>query len=53
MKDQLPDYMKVYFEAFLDFYAEIEAVTTKEGRSFCIHYAKEAVIIFYLFFIYF
>ncbi|KDP31568.1 hypothetical protein JCGZ_14793 [Jatropha curcas] len=43
MKDQLPDYMKVYFEALLDFYSEIEEETTKEGRSFCIHYAKEAV----------
>ncbi|KAJ9145887.1 hypothetical protein P3X46_028215 [Hevea brasiliensis] len=43
MKDQLPDYMKANLEAFLDFYAEIEAVTTKEGRPFCIHYAKEAV----------
>ncbi|KAJ9145893.1 hypothetical protein P3X46_028221 [Hevea brasiliensis] len=43
MKDQLPDYMKAYLDAFLDFYAEIEAVTTKEGRPFCIHYAKEAV----------
>ncbi|KDP31578.1 hypothetical protein JCGZ_14803 [Jatropha curcas] len=43
MKDQLPDYMKVYFQALLDFYSEIEEETTKEGRSFCIHYAKEAV----------
>ncbi|EEF38934.1 (+)-delta-cadinene synthase isozyme A, putative [Ricinus communis] len=43
MKDQLPDYMKWYFEALIDFYAEIEAETTKGGRSFCIHYAKEAV----------
>ncbi|KDP31569.1 hypothetical protein JCGZ_14794 [Jatropha curcas] len=42
MKDQLPDYMKVYFEALLDFYSEIEEETTSEGRSFCIHYAKEA-----------
>ncbi|KDP31579.1 hypothetical protein JCGZ_14804 [Jatropha curcas] len=43
MKDQLPDYMKVYFQALLDFYSEIEEETTKEGRSFCVHYAKEAM----------
>ncbi|XP_050217785.2 probable terpene synthase 3 [Mercurialis annua] len=43
MKNQLPDYMIWYFEALIDFFAELETKTKMEGRPFCIYYAKEAV----------
>ncbi|KAG6685471.1 hypothetical protein I3842_12G113600 [Carya illinoinensis] len=41
--DLLPEYMKPIYRALLDIYDEIEAETAEEGRSFCVHYAKEAV----------
>ncbi|XP_042952056.1 (-)-germacrene D synthase-like isoform X2 [Carya illinoinensis] len=41
--DLLPEYMKPIYRALLDIYDEIEAETAKEGRSFCVHYAKEAM----------
>nr|XP_015902223.2 terpene synthase 1-like [Ziziphus jujuba var. spinosa] len=41
--DVLPDYMKFLYQAILDIYSDIEEHTTKEGRSYCVHYAKEAV----------
>ncbi|WKA12819.1 hypothetical protein VitviT2T_030173 [Vitis vinifera] len=40
---QLPDYMKVFYQALLDVYNEIEEVTVKAGRSYRAHYAKEAM----------
>ncbi|KAJ4850571.1 hypothetical protein Tsubulata_030044 [Turnera subulata] len=40
---RLPDYMKLPFQAVLDFLKEIEEKTSKTGRSYCIQYIKEAV----------
>ncbi|XP_057994352.1 probable terpene synthase 3 [Hevea brasiliensis] len=42
MKDELPDYVKVYFEAFLDFYAEIEAITVEAAKKQVRAYVTEA-----------
>ncbi|XP_024933466.3 (-)-germacrene D synthase-like [Ziziphus jujuba] len=41
--DVLPDYMKFLYQAILYIYSDIEEHTTKEGRSYCVHYAKEAM----------
>ncbi|CAL1387291.1 unnamed protein product [Linum trigynum] len=41
MKD-LPDYMKVFFEAIVGVVNEICTITTTEGRSYCSEYLKEA-----------
>ncbi|KAF3445211.1 hypothetical protein FNV43_RR14905 [Rhamnella rubrinervis] len=41
--DVLPDYMKLLYRAILDVYNEIEEHTAKEGRSYCVNYAKEAM----------
>ncbi|KAJ4850570.1 hypothetical protein Tsubulata_030040, partial [Turnera subulata] len=41
--ERLPDYMKLPFQALLDFLKEIEEKTSKEGRSYCMQYIKEAV----------
>ncbi|KAJ6980106.1 hypothetical protein NC653_028049 [Populus alba x Populus x berolinensis] len=41
--EDLPDYTKVWFEALFVSSSEIEEETTKEGRSYCVSYAKEAV----------
>ena len=48
--DVLPDYMKLLYRAIIDVYNEIEEHTAKEGRSYCVHYAKEAVSHFLNFF---
>lgn len=37
--------MKVFYQALLDVYNEIEEETVKAGRSYRAHYAKEAVSI--------
>ncbi|XP_060671882.1 terpene synthase 1-like [Ziziphus jujuba] len=39
----LPDYMKLLYKAILDICSDIEEHTTKEGRSYCVHYAKKAM----------
>ncbi|KAK9269516.1 hypothetical protein L1049_001291 [Liquidambar formosana] len=41
--DQLPEYMKICYRALLDVYSEIEEVMAKEGRSYRLYYAKEAM----------
>ncbi|KAF5478599.1 hypothetical protein F2P56_005142 [Juglans regia] len=41
--DILPEYMKLIYKALLDVYDEIEAETAKDGRPFCVHYAKESM----------
>ncbi|RVW94769.1 (-)-germacrene D synthase [Vitis vinifera] len=41
--DQLPEYMRVCYRALLDVYSEIEEEMAKEGRSYRLYYAKEAV----------
>ncbi|GKV49072.1 hypothetical protein SLEP1_g55843 [Rubroshorea leprosula] len=41
--DQLPDYMKLFYQALLDIYSEIEKQVAKEGRSYAVHYAKESM----------
>ncbi|KAL6316146.1 hypothetical protein AAG906_015976 [Vitis piasezkii] len=48
--DKLPEYMKPCYLAVLDAYKEIEEKENEE-RSYCVHYAKEAVRIleFYLY----
>ncbi|KAJ4849618.1 hypothetical protein Tsubulata_044564, partial [Turnera subulata] len=40
---RLPDYMKLPFQALLDYLKEIEEETFKEGRPYCMQYIKEAV----------
>ena len=44
--EDLPDYMKLFFEALICFFDEIEQDTAKEGISYCLHYSKELVYIF-------
>ncbi|KAI4356604.1 hypothetical protein L6164_000615 [Bauhinia variegata] len=39
--DFLPEYMRVCFQAVLDVYEEIGQEMTKEGRAFCVDYAKD------------
>ncbi|XP_050369625.1 (-)-germacrene D synthase-like [Argentina anserina] len=41
--DELPEYMKVAYEALLDVYAEAEQELASEGESYHIDYAKEAM----------
>jgi hypothetical protein len=41
--DQLPDYMKICYEALLNVFSEIEEKVAKEGWSYRVHYGKEAV----------
>ena len=47
--EKLPEYMKPCYRAVLDAYKEIEEKENEE-RSYCVHYAKEAVRVleFYL-----
>ncbi|KAF2285865.1 hypothetical protein GH714_008495 [Hevea brasiliensis] len=40
--DTLPEYMKMIYASMLDLYNEIEESIAEEGRSYCVHYAKEA-----------
>nr|BAJ46125.1 sesquiterpene synthase [Toona sinensis] len=41
--DLLPEYMQIFYEALLDLYNEIEKEIAKEGWSYRVHYAKEAM----------
>ncbi|XP_062011925.1 (-)-germacrene D synthase-like [Rosa rugosa] len=41
--DELPEYMKVCYEALLDVYADTEQQLASEGRLYRIDYAKEAM----------
>ncbi|VVA34601.1 PREDICTED: (-)-germacrene D synthase, partial [Prunus dulcis] len=41
--DELPDYMQVFYHTLLNVYDEIEEEMVKEGRSYRVYYAKEAV----------
>ncbi|EEF38721.1 (+)-delta-cadinene synthase isozyme A, putative [Ricinus communis] len=41
--DQLPEYMKVCYKALLNVYEEIERALSEQGRSYRLHYAKEAM----------
>ncbi|PRQ18824.1 putative lyase [Rosa chinensis] len=41
--DSLPDYMKVIYQALLNVYTDIEAELAKEGNSYRINYAIEAM----------
>ncbi|CAK9136861.1 unnamed protein product [Ilex paraguariensis] len=41
--EQLPEYMRPFYRALLDVYNEMEEEMAREGRSYCIHYAKEAM----------
>ncbi|WCJ33161.1 Alpha-copaene synthase [Euphorbia peplus] len=41
--DTLPEYMKVIFHNLNDVYNEIDEITSTEGRSFCVYYAKESM----------
>lgn len=55
--DFLPQYMKFCYKAVLDVYEEMEQEMVKEGRAFCVTYAKNEVKIltlhFSLFFYFF
>lgn len=44
--EDLPDYMKLFFEALIGFFDEIEQETAKEGRPYCVHYCREMVYTF-------
>ncbi|CAL2266064.1 unnamed protein product [Prunus armeniaca] len=41
--DELPDYMQVFYHTLLNVYDEIEEEMVKEGRSYRVYHAKEAV----------
>ncbi|XP_051128103.1 germacrene A synthase-like [Andrographis paniculata] len=41
--DQLPEYIKDFYKAFLELYQQIEAELEKEGRSYTITYAIDAL----------
>ncbi|KAA8526913.1 hypothetical protein F0562_008858 [Nyssa sinensis] len=41
--DQLPDYMKLCYEALLNVYEEFGEEMAKQGNSYRVHYAKEAM----------
>lgn len=42
--DQLPDYMKYFYQILLDFYAETKEELSKEGLPlYRLQYAKDAV----------
>ncbi|KAK4286040.1 hypothetical protein QN277_002652 [Acacia crassicarpa] len=40
-QELLPEYMRICYQAILDVYDEIKQEITKEGREFCIQYAKD------------
>ncbi|KAE8679113.1 (+)-delta-cadinene synthase isozyme XC14 [Hibiscus syriacus] len=42
--DQLPDYMKISFEALLDVYEEMQQLLTDQGRQYRVEYARKAMI---------
>ncbi|GLU23523.1 hypothetical protein SLE2022_395210 [Rubroshorea leprosula] len=41
--DQLPNYMKLAYQALLDLYSAIEGEVAKEGRQYAAHYGKESM----------
>ncbi|KAL5802601.1 hypothetical protein ACOSQ4_030906 [Xanthoceras sorbifolium] len=41
--DQLPEYMKCCYEAFLDVYGEIENDMANQGKLYCLQYVKETM----------
>ncbi|KAK8589118.1 hypothetical protein V6N12_023524 [Hibiscus sabdariffa] len=38
--NQLPDYMKLFYQPLLDIYKEVEVEMTKQGQSYRVEYAK-------------
>ncbi|CAL2254429.1 unnamed protein product [Prunus armeniaca] len=40
--DELPDYMQIFYQTFLNFLIEIEEEMVKKGNSYRVYYAKEA-----------
>ncbi|KAG8385137.1 hypothetical protein BUALT_Bualt03G0010500 [Buddleja alternifolia] len=41
--DQLPEYMKIFYKALLEFFEEIEEEIVEQGTSYGVNYGKEAV----------
>ncbi|XP_022870454.1 vetispiradiene synthase 2-like [Olea europaea var. sylvestris] len=41
--DRLPEYIKPFYIALLNLYEQFDEELSKEGRSFAVHYAKEAL----------
>ncbi|KAL2466533.1 Alpha-humulene/(-)-(E)-beta-caryophyllene synthase [Abeliophyllum distichum] len=41
--DRLPEYMKPLYSALLNLYKQFDEELSKEGRSYAVYYAKEAV----------
>ncbi|GFS29235.1 terpenoid cyclases/Protein prenyltransferases superfamily protein [Actinidia rufa] len=41
--DQLPEYMKLCYQALLDVYSMIDEEMAKQGRSYCVDYAKSSM----------
>ncbi|KAL7159513.1 hypothetical protein ABFS83_01G031900 [Erythranthe nasuta] len=41
--DRLPDYMKICYRVVLDLYEAFDAELSPKGRSFAVHYAREAM----------
>lgn len=42
-KDELAGYMQVLYETLLTLYDEIGRLLFKQGKSYCLYYAKEGV----------
>nr|ACF94469.1 germacrene B synthase [Cistus creticus subsp. creticus] len=40
---QLPSYMQIYYQAFIDVYSEMEAQMEVEDKLYCVPYAKEVM----------
>ncbi|CAL1385776.1 unnamed protein product [Linum trigynum] len=41
MKD-LPEYLKLFYGAIIDVLEEVDTITTREGRPYCLDYGKQA-----------
>jgi len=41
--DQIPEYMKLCYKSLLDVYEEIEDEMSKDGRSYLVYFATDAV----------
>ncbi|CAA2966126.1 vetispiradiene synthase 2-like [Olea europaea subsp. europaea] len=41
--DRLPEYIKPFYSALLNLYEQFDEELSKEGRSYAVHYAKEAL----------
>ena len=40
---QLPEFMKLFYEAMIDTFEEMEQALAEEGRAYAAHYARQQV----------